>query len=260
MSDENGGGAPEESNFNTIAGWVLFSAVVAFGLSSLSTHYFEADKNHRPHKMGYEIEGVVSSEGGGNKEEPIEALLAKADPAKGQATFAKCTSCHTIDAGGANGIGPNLHGIVGDHIAEGRGGFAFSDALKSHGGAWDWKNLSDWLKSPKAFAPGTKMTFAGLGNGQDRANLIAWLNTQGSNLPLPAAPAAAAGGEGAAAPNAANATNASAAGAVAGKEAAGAAAPNAANQTNAAAAGAAAQPAPGTGPAPAQDKSTVAPH
>lgn len=181
-----------DDRFNTIAGWALFSGIVAFGLSSLSSHYFQADKNHPPHKMGYEIEGVVKSGEGGKTEEPIEALLAKADPAKGEAIFKKCTSCHTITAGGANGIGPNLQGVVGDHIGEGRGGFAFSDALKSHGGTWDWNNLNQWLHNPKAFAPGTKMTFAGLSSGEDRANLIAWMNTQGSNLPMPAAPAAAA--------------------------------------------------------------------
>jgi cytochrome c len=181
-----------DDRFNTIAGWALFSGIVGWGLSSVSAHYFQADKTHRPAKMGYEIEGVASSEGGGAKEVPIGQLLAKADPAKGQATFAKCTSCHTINQGGANGIGPNLYGVVGDHIAEGRGGFAFSDALKAKGGTWSFDNLNQWLKSPKAYANGTKMTFAGLGSAEDRANLIAWLNTQGSNLPLPAAPAAAA--------------------------------------------------------------------
>lgn len=177
-----------DDRFNTIAGWALFSGIVAFGASSVSSHFFQADKNHRPHKMGYEIEGVASSAGGGEAEQPIEALLAKADVAKGEAVFKKCTSCHTINAGGANGIGPNLHGIVGESIAAGRGGFAFSDALKGHGGSWDWKNLSDWLHNPKKFAPGTKMTFAGLSNAEDRANLIAWMNTQGSNLALPTAP------------------------------------------------------------------------
>ena len=181
-----------DDRFNTIAGWALFSAIVAFGASSVSSHYFQADKTHRPHKMGYEIEGVVSSEGGAAAEEPIEALLAKADPAKGEGVFKKCTSCHTINAGGANGIGPNLHGVVGEPIGAPTGGFAFSDALKSHGGTWDWKNLSDWLHNPKKFAPGTKMTFAGLSSGEDRANLIAYLNTQGPNLPLPTAPAAGA--------------------------------------------------------------------
>jgi cytochrome c len=206
-----------EDRFNTIAGWALFSGIVAFGLSSVSSHYFQADKSHRPHKMGYEIEGVVSSEGGESKEEPIEALLARADVAKGEAVFKKCTSCHTINAGGPNGIGPNLHGVVGEPIGASASGFAFSDALKSHGGSWDWKNLSDWLHNPKKFAPGTKMTFAGLSSGEDRANLIAFLNNNGTNLPLPTAPATdvAAGGEGAQAPNATNQTNPAAAGAAA---------------------------------------------
>lgn len=187
-----------DDRFNTIAGWALFAGIVGLGLSSISHKYFEADKNHRPEKMGYEIEGVVSSEGG-DAEVPIETLLAKADPAKGEQVFKKCTSCHTINAGGANGIGPNLHEIVGDKIAAGRGGFAFSDALKSHGGTWDWKNLDEWVHNPKKFAPGTKMTFAGLSKAEDRANLLVYLNTQGSNLPLPAAPAANAAASGEAA-------------------------------------------------------------
>ncbi|WP_310530450.1 cytochrome c family protein [Novosphingobium sp.] len=187
-----------DDRFNTTAGWVLGAGIIALGLSSISGRYFHADKQHRPEKMGYEIAGVVSSEGGAAKEEPIEARLAAADPAKGEATFAKCKSCHTIDAGGANGIGPNLNGTVGKPVAS-HPGFAYSDDLKKVGGKWDWTNLDHWLKSPKAMAAGTKMTFAGLSDGAERANVIAYLNTQGSNLPLPAAPkaeAADAGKEG----------------------------------------------------------------
>lgn len=180
-----------DDRFNTIAGWALFAGIVGLGLTTVSSHYFSADKPHRPEKMGYAIEGV-EQEAEGGAEAPIATLLASADVAKGQATFAKCASCHTINQGGANGIGPNLHGVVGEAIGKGVGGFAFSDALKSVGGNWDFEKLNDWLKSPKAFAPGTKMTFAGLPKGEDRANLIAYLNTQGSNLPLPAAPAAGA--------------------------------------------------------------------
>ena len=179
-----------DDRFNTIAGWTLFGGVVALGLTAVSTRYFHADKDHRPEKMGYEIEGVVSSDGG-EEAVPIEVLLASADAAKGEATFAKCKSCHTIDAGGANGIGPNLHGVMGEPIGTGHGGFAFSEALKGHGGKWDFANMDAWLHNPKKFAPGTKMTFAGLGKPEDRANLLVYLNTQGSNLPLPAAPAAA---------------------------------------------------------------------
>ena len=91
--------------------------------------------------------------------------------------------------------GPNLYATVGEAIAQGKGGFAFSDALKGVGGSWTFDRLDEWLTSPRKFANGTKMTFAGLSNPQDRADVIAYLNAQGSNLPLPkpgAAPAAAA--------------------------------------------------------------------
>ncbi len=189
-----------EDRFNTIAGWTLFSGIVALGLSSLSGHYFEANKEHRPHKMGYEIEGVVSSESGAVAAVPLETLLAAADPAKGEGTFKKCTSCHTINSGGANGIGPNLYGIVGKPVGKHAAGFAYSTDLSGHGGNWDFANLNEWLTAPKKFASGTKMSFAGLGNAEDRANLIVYLNNQGSNVPLPAAPAAAAPAEAAAKP------------------------------------------------------------
>lgn len=200
-----------DDRFNTIAGWTLFSGVVALGLASLSSHYFRATKENRPEKMGYEIEGVVQEGEGGAAAVPLETLLASADAAKGEATFKKCASCHTVNSGGANGIGPNLYAVVGEGVAQGRGGFAFSDALKTHGGKWDWATLDAWLKNPKAFAPGTKMSFAGLGDAAERANLLVYLNTQGSNLPLPAAPAAPAADAAAAPADAAAAPTAGAA-------------------------------------------------
>lgn len=181
-----------DDRFNTIAGWTLFAGIVALGLSSISGHYFSADKPHRPHHMGYKIEGVVEEgAGGAAAEPPVEAALAKADVAKGEAIFKKCVACHTITPGGASGIGPNIHGIVGASIGHHAPGFAYSPALAGKGGNWDWGNLYQWLKSPSSFAPGTKMTFAGLPNPQDRADVIAYMNSQGSNKPLPAAPAAA---------------------------------------------------------------------
>jgi len=176
---------------NTIAGWVLFAGISALGLSVVTGEYFHAE---RPEKMGYTVEGV-EAEGGGDAaaaaELPIEAYLAKADPAKGADVFKKCGACHTDQKGGPNGIGPQLWDVVGRPRAT-EAGFAYSDALKGKPGNWDWDTLGEWLKSPKGFAPGTKMTFAGLSNPQDRANLIAYLNTQSdAPKPLPAAPAAA---------------------------------------------------------------------
>jgi cytochrome c len=179
--------------FNTWAGWALFAGIIALGGGIVSSQLFHEE---RPEEMGYAIEGVeAEGEGASDAGPPLPVLLAKADVAAGEKVFAKCMACHTVAAGGANGIGPNLHGALGEAVGQGRGGFAFSDALKKVGGSWDFDKMDKWLKSPREFAPGTKMTFAGLGNPVDRANLIAYLNTQGSNLPLPAvdaAPAAAA--------------------------------------------------------------------
>jgi cytochrome c len=176
--------------FTTIAGWVLFAGIVALGTSIVSGLYFNQE---RPEKMGYPIEGVVvEGEGTAEPAKPIEFYLASADPAAGEQVFKKCAACHNADKGGANQLGPNLWGVLGEPIGKGANGFAFSDALSGKGGTWNWDNLAVWLSSPKAFAPGTKMTFAGLGKPEDRANVIAFLNAHSdSPLPLPAAPAAA---------------------------------------------------------------------
>ena len=158
-----------DDNFNTIAGWTLFGGIVALGLSSLSGHYFLADKDHRPEKMGYEIAGVEAEAGEGPAAaEPIGVRLAKADAAKGETTFAKCKACHSVDQGGANGIGPNLWAIVGGTQA-GHAGFAYSDALKGKGGKWDFAALDEWLASPAKVATCTKFSFAGLTDSQPRA-------------------------------------------------------------------------------------------
>jgi cytochrome c len=180
-----------DDRFNTIAGWVLFAGIVALGSSIIAGELFHSE---RPEKMGYPIAGVAQEgTGAAAAEQPIEVYLAKADPAKGQQVFNKCMACHNADKGGANQLGPNLWGILGAPIGQGRG-FAFSDALSKKGGNWDWDKLAQWLTSPRAFAPGTKMTFAGLGDPQDRANVIAFLNTKSdAPKPLPAAPAAANG-------------------------------------------------------------------
>jgi cytochrome c len=180
-----------DDRFNTVAGWVLFAGIVALGSSIVAGEYFHSE---RPEKMGYPIAGVQEEgEGGAAAEQPIEVYLAKADVAKGQQVFNKCMACHNADKGGPNQMGPNLWGVLGEPIGQGRG-FAFSDALAKKGGTWNWDNLSQWLTSPKAFAPGTKMTFAGLSNPQDRADIEAFLNSRSdSPLPLPKAPAAADG-------------------------------------------------------------------
>jgi cytochrome c len=177
-----------DDRFNTIAGWVLGAGIVALGAGLVSSEVFRAE---RPEKMGYPIEGVVEEGAdGGEAEQPIAFYLASADAAKGADVFKKCSACHNANPGGANALGPNIHAIMGAPLAA-KPGFAYSDALKSKGGTWTWEAMDAWLKSPKTFAPGTKMTFAGLSKPEDRANLLVWMNQQGSNLPLPPPPAAA---------------------------------------------------------------------
>jgi cytochrome c len=184
---------------NTIAGWVLAGGIVALGLSIVTGMYFHPEA---PEKEGFAVVAEAAGKAGGAAAVPIATLLATADIAKGEAVFKKCAACHTINQGGANGIGPNLWAAMGKphgHVP----GFAYSDALKSVPGNWDWEGMDKWLANPKKYAPGTKMTFAGLGNPEERANLILYLNAQGSNLPLPTPPAAEAPAADAAATDAA---------------------------------------------------------
>lgn len=174
---------------NTTAGWILFAGIIALGgwiVSGEAYHAGEVEKG------GYALPGGEEGGADGEAAKPIEFYLASADPVKGEAVFKKCAACHVASAGGADGIGPNVYGVMGAPIGKHAAGYAYSDALKSKGGNWDWKAMDAWLASPRGFAPGTKMTFAGLGSPEDRANVIVYLNKQGSNLPIPAAPAEAA--------------------------------------------------------------------
>ena len=171
---------------NTINGWVLFAGVVALGASIVTGEIFHSE---RPEKMGYPIEGVAVEGESAEAEKPVAFYLATADAAKGEAVFKKCAACHNVDPGGANALGPALFGTMGKPLA-GHPGFPYSDALKGVGGTWDWDKMSAWLANPKKFAPGTKMTFAGLSNPQDRADLMLFLNSRGGSLTVPPPPAA----------------------------------------------------------------------
>lgn len=130
---------------------------------------------------------------------PIAALLATADPGAGEALAKKvCAICHSFTLDGKAGIGPNLYSVVGSDRAA-KPGFSYSNALKEKKGLWTYDELNHWLAKPSAYAPGTRMGFAGLNSAQDRANVIDYLHTLSANpMPLPdpkeaiATPAAAA--------------------------------------------------------------------
>ncbi len=133
---------------------------------------------------------------------PIANLLASASVQVGQQTAKECELCHNLGKGQGAKIGPDLYGVVGRKVAS-EPGFNYSDALKAKGGTWTFDALNVWLTNPRADVPGTLMTFAGIDNEKQRANVIAFLNSNSDTpLPLPKAAQNGAGSSGSTAGNA----------------------------------------------------------
>ena len=171
---------------NKIVACILVVALVVIGLSNLTEILYEVEK---PEVAHYIIEGVddepatidtaVSEE---VEEIPIQILLASASVDKGAKVFKKCSNCHVPNEGGANKIGTALWNIVNKDI--GGADFAYSNAMASYGGKWSYDELNGFLKNPKKYIEGTKMSFAGLKKETDRANVILYLRSL-SNNPAP---------------------------------------------------------------------------
>jgi len=110
----------------------------------------------------------------------LEALVAAADPDRGKRMYIFCQSCHTLNEGGMNKVGPNLHGIV-NSPAGAVEGFVYSEALTNAGLTWDVATLDKWLQRPAELVPGTTMIFAGVQTQEQRAELIAYLVQQSNS-------------------------------------------------------------------------------
>jgi cytochrome c len=106
-----------------------------------------------------------------------EAAPAEAAAPNGEAEFAVCKACHKVEKGAPNGVGPNLHGVVGRAVAS-VPGFAYSPAMKAKGGNWDEAALDAYLAAPSKIGPGTKMAFAGVSDAAKRKALIEYLKAQ----------------------------------------------------------------------------------
>lgn len=178
---------------NSIFGAVLGSVLGVMGLGVAAGMIIHP---HYPEEAAYLPEVAEQAGGSGGPAAPagppdfgtlfadeaqLSALIARGDRVRGQ-----CAACHNFDAGGANGIGPNLHDVFG-RVPGTHAGYAYSEAMAAHGGAWDYLTLNDFLRSPSQAVSGTKMAFAGLRNEEDRIAVIAYLRSiSPNNVPLPA--------------------------------------------------------------------------
>ncbi len=178
---------------NKIIGAVLAALVLGMGLSVLSDIIFDEEPLYDP---AYQI-AVAEQEEGMQDEEaaetPFAVLLASADPAKGESAVRVCQACHNFEDGGANGIGPHLHDVVGRAMA-GVPDFNYSAALKTHAEEapeWTYDELDGFLENPQGWVPGTAMGYAGIKDDAQRADVIAYLKSISPNAPaLPEPPAA----------------------------------------------------------------------
>jgi cytochrome c len=172
---------------NKILGALLGTCLIVLALHIASGAIFSTPA---PAKPGYDV--VVKEEKAGQPEakaaeQPIETLLASASAEHGAQVAKQCGACHNFQEGQGPKVGPDLYDVVGRKIAS-VPGFNYSVALKAKNGTWTFDALNKWLTDPRNDVPGTAMTFAGLTNEKQRADVIAYLDTLSKNpVPLPKA-------------------------------------------------------------------------
>jgi cytochrome c len=158
-------------------GTLTFIMLTSFGGELLFAEKKIADVDKQGYPVAMPVATAAASGPAAPAAEPIEVRLASADKAKGETVFRQCTACHTPDKGGANKVGPNLWNVMGR--AKGQvAGFAYSAGLKELAGKgekWDFATMDKFIENPKGYIRGTSMSFGGIGNARNRADLIAYL-------------------------------------------------------------------------------------
>lgn len=174
--------------FNKVLAAVLTAGIITSGTGVVSRIIFHPTM---PEEQAYPVDMAAVEQAGEESAQEQEQtmqlseLLATATVDSGAKVAKKCTSCHSFEKGGPNKIGPDLWGVLGRDIAS-LPDFSYSSALSEKEGEWGYDQLDAFLTSPRAWAPGTKMTFAGLNKPKDRADVIMYLHSLSDNpLPLP---------------------------------------------------------------------------
>lgn len=170
---------------NKIIGWVLAAVLVVVGGQTFMEIYSSGHGTGHAEKTAYAIEVEESADkapAAKAEEKPLDVkpLLATASIELGEKIGKKCKACHTFDQGGKDKVGPALYDVVNRDIAS-RDGFAYSDAMKSKGGKWDYDALAAFLKNPKGYVAGTKMAFSGIRKDDQLASLILYLRSLSNN-------------------------------------------------------------------------------
>lgn len=175
------------ASFNTMAGCFLASALFAMVVGKVSNALVHPHTLAKP-AIAVSEEAAAPAAGAPAAELPaIGPKLKDANVDKGKALYVQqCLTCHTIDKGGANKVGPNQWAVV-DRKKASHEGFSYSSALQAKGGNWSYEDINHMIFKPQAFVRGTKMAFAGIAKEQDRADLIAYLRTM-HDEPLPTLP------------------------------------------------------------------------
>ncbi|MDB5537101.1 MAG: cytochrome c family protein [Devosia sp.] len=191
--------------FNKIIGAVLGTLLFVMGVGFVAEAIYAPREDVGPGYALPEPEPVVAAEAGAPAVAavPLATLLASADATRGQAAVRKCQSCHNFGEGEPSKQGPHLYGVVGrpeGSIAD----FAYSDGMKAHnaeGDIWTYENINTFITAPKAYVEGTKMNFSGVKSPEERADILAYLQTLSATpVPFPTADAAAPAADAPAAP------------------------------------------------------------